>query len=346
MGENLQDHSKSTSSTAAGTGHPQQQNGPPEQTDDCLRWFVVQGHDSGQPTTLKLAVLSVRSRVCASPDIQFTSCPLPCRYDGKKPIKGHGFMVLTGAEQTKSRVYVRLRSADPYEHPEILFNYLQREEDREGFRRCVRLTREIIGQPAMDRFRDTEITHGTEREQRCEIDAFVRENLESTYHPCGSCHAWGGRYGSGGFTTASARVEGLRLDRLVCIPDRAERQPQRSYHLLARRAADLVRLSTGAPVNMVLTPTRQRALPGLAGCTARPSWRGSCSTGRDESASVRPGRRLPGRRSGPASPMTAGSCAKDRRTQRERVDRVEVGARRERDAGCRQACRTTSPSRA
>ncbi len=91
------------------------------------------------------------------PDIQFHFLPAAMRYDGKKPIKGHGFMVLTGPNKPKSRGHVRARSADPYEHPQILFNYLQREEDREGFRRCVRLTREIIGQPAMDRFRDGEI---------------------------------------------------------------------------------------------------------------------------------------------------------------------------------------------
>ncbi|BCQ61336.1 hypothetical protein PBOI14_30860 [Pseudomonas sp. Boi14] len=94
------------------------------------------------------------------PDIQFHFLPAAMRYDGNKPIKGHGFMVLTGPNKPKSRGHVRARSGDPYEHPEILFNYLQREEDREGFRRCVRLTREIIGQPAMDRYRDGEIAPG------------------------------------------------------------------------------------------------------------------------------------------------------------------------------------------
>ena len=52
---------------------------------------------------------------------------------------------------------MRLVSADPYVHPEIRFNYLEHEADREGFRRCVRLTREIVGQPAMDRYRGEEL---------------------------------------------------------------------------------------------------------------------------------------------------------------------------------------------
>ena len=35
------------------------------------------------------------------PDIQFHFLPAAMRYDGNKPIKGHGFMVLTGPEQTE-----------------------------------------------------------------------------------------------------------------------------------------------------------------------------------------------------------------------------------------------------
>lgn len=39
----------------------------------------------------------------ASPDIQFHFLPAAMRYDGKKPLDGHGFMVLTGPNKPKSR---------------------------------------------------------------------------------------------------------------------------------------------------------------------------------------------------------------------------------------------------
>ena len=116
----------------------------------------------------------------ASPDIQFHFLPAAMRYDGKKPLKGHGFMVLTGPNKPKSRGHVRLRSADPFEQPDILFNYLDREEDREGFRRCLRLTREIIAQPAFDRFRGEEMAPGKDVRSDDEIDAWVRETMESS----------------------------------------------------------------------------------------------------------------------------------------------------------------------
>ncbi|MNP33160.1 Oxygen-dependent choline dehydrogenase [compost metagenome] len=163
------------------------------------------------------------------------------RYDGKKPIKGHGFMVLTGPNKPKSRGYVRIRSADPYEHPQILFNYLQREEDREGFRRCVRLTREIIGQPAMDRFRESEIAPGPLVNTDEEIDAFVRDNLESTYHPCGSC-----RMGEDDMAVVDSelRVRGLQGLRVIdssVFPTEPNGNLNAPTIMLAERAADLVR---------------------------------------------------------------------------------------------------------
>ncbi|WP_079202777.1 choline dehydrogenase [Pseudomonas sp. CC6-YY-74] len=175
------------------------------------------------------------------PDIQFHFLPAAMRYDGKKPIKGHGFMVLTGPNKPKSRGHVRLRSADPYEHPRIQFNYLEREEDRAGFRRCVRLTREIIGQPAMDAFRDGEIAPGPSVQTDAQIDAFVRENLESTYHPCGTC-----RMGEDELAVVDSELrvrglEGLRVIDSSVFPTEPNGNLNAPTIMLAERASDLLR---------------------------------------------------------------------------------------------------------
>ncbi|MGU7782145.1 choline dehydrogenase [Burkholderia sp. PU8-34] len=175
------------------------------------------------------------------PDIQFHFLPAAMRYDGDKPYKGHGFMVLTGPNKPKSRGHVRVRSADPYEHPEIRFNYLEREEDREGFRRCVRLTREIVGQPAMDRFRGVELAPGPDVKTDDQIDAFVRANMESTMHPCGSC-----RMGEDDMAVVDSelRVRGLQGLRVIdssVFPTEPNGNLNAPTIMLAERAADLVR---------------------------------------------------------------------------------------------------------
>ncbi|WP_374393486.1 choline dehydrogenase [Tabrizicola sp.] len=176
-----------------------------------------------------------------SPDIQFHFLPAAMRYDGKKPLKGHGFMVLTGPNKPKSRGHVRLRSADPFEQPDILFNYLDREEDREGFRRCLRLTREIIAQPAFDRFRGEEMAPGKDVRSDDEIDAWVRETMESTYHPCGSC-----RMGEDAMAVVDSELkvrglEGLRVIDSSVFPSEPNANLNAPTIMLAERAADMVR---------------------------------------------------------------------------------------------------------
>jgi choline dehydrogenase len=59
--------------------------------------------------------------------------------------------------------------------------------DWTGMRAAVRLTREIFAQPAFDRYRGREIQPGDGVRTDAEIDAFVREKVESAYHPCGTC---------------------------------------------------------------------------------------------------------------------------------------------------------------
>lgn len=175
------------------------------------------------------------------PDIQFHFLPAAMRYDGDKPFKGHGFMVLTGPNKPKSRGYVRVRSADPYQHPEIRFNYLESEEDREGFRRCVRLTREILAQPAMDRYRGEELAPGPQVQTDAEIDAFVRANMESTMHPCGSC-----RMGEDDMAVVDSElrvrgIAGLRVIDSSVFPTEPNGNLNAPTIMLAERAADLVR---------------------------------------------------------------------------------------------------------
>jgi len=121
------------------------------------------------------------------PDIQFHFLPVAIRYDGKSAAPGHGFQAHVGPMRSKSRGWVRLRSADPKDAPKILFNYMSHDEDWADFRNCIRLTREIFEQSAFDPFRGEEITPGGGVTSDAELDAFITEAVESAYHPSGTC---------------------------------------------------------------------------------------------------------------------------------------------------------------
>ena len=121
------------------------------------------------------------------PDIQYHFLPVAIRYDGKAAAKAHGFQAHVGPVRSKSHGWVRLRSADPKEHPVIRFNYMSEAEDWADFRHCIRLTREIFGQPAFDALRGREIAPGDHVRSDDDMDAFIRDAVESAYHPCGTC---------------------------------------------------------------------------------------------------------------------------------------------------------------
>ncbi|OLF75043.1 choline dehydrogenase [Pseudoalteromonas haloplanktis] len=121
------------------------------------------------------------------PDIQYHFLPAAMRYDGRSAFAGHGFQVHVGHNKPKSRGSVTIASADPTQPPKIVFNYLEHQDDIDGFRACVRLTREIIEQPAFDNFRGEEIQPGQQVQTDEQIDAFVRQAVESAYHPSCSC---------------------------------------------------------------------------------------------------------------------------------------------------------------
>lgn len=121
------------------------------------------------------------------PDLQYHFLPAAMRYDGKLAFDGHGFQLHIGHNKPKSRGSVKIQNADPLNPPSIQFNYLQHADDIEAFRACVRLSREIIAQPAMDPYRGDEIQPGGDVLTDAQIDAFVRKTVESAYHPCGTC---------------------------------------------------------------------------------------------------------------------------------------------------------------
>lgn len=174
------------------------------------------------------------------PDLQYHFLPAAMRYDGKEAFAGHGFQVHIGHNKPKSRGFVKVASSDPHVAPKIQFNYLQHQEDIEGFRACVRLTREIINQPGLDEFRGEEIQPGLSVQSDEEIDKFVRSAVESAYHPSCSC-----KMGEDNMAVVDSetKVRGIKSLRVVdssifpTIPNGNLNSPT---IMVAERAADLI----------------------------------------------------------------------------------------------------------
>ncbi|MEP3245762.1 MAG: choline dehydrogenase [Sneathiella sp.] len=121
------------------------------------------------------------------PDIQYHFLPAAMRYDGRTAFDGHGYQVHVGPNKPKSRGHILVKSADATEKPDILFNYITDPQDVEDWRHVIKLSREILTQPAFDPYRGAEIQPGSQITSDEEIDAWVRQNVESAYHPSCTC---------------------------------------------------------------------------------------------------------------------------------------------------------------
>jgi len=130
----------------------------------------------------------IRSRAGVRyPDIQYHFLPMAVSYDGSSLAQEHGFQAHVGPMRSQAKGWVRLASPNARDKPRILFNYLSQPDDWIEMRACVRLTREVFAQAAFDRYRGREIQPGVGVQTDEQIDAFIREKVESAYHPSCSC---------------------------------------------------------------------------------------------------------------------------------------------------------------
>ena len=185
----------------------------------------------------------IRSRAgVAAPDIQYHFLPAAIRYDGQAAFDGHGFQVHVGPNKPDSRGHVRISGPDSIHEPLIQFNYLSTEKDLADWRQCLRLTREILQQPALDEFRGGEIQPGIDLSDDAAVDAWVRRNVETAYHPSCSCRM-GARNDERAVVDPQCRVRGLEGVRIVdssifpTIPNGNLNAPT---IMVAERAADLI----------------------------------------------------------------------------------------------------------
>jgi choline dehydrogenase len=170
-------------------------------------------------------------------------------YDGSNQATQHGFQAHVGPMRSKSRGSIRLASGDAREAPKIRFNYMSHPDDWLEMRACVRLTREIFAQPAFNRYRGDEIQPGAAVQTDEQIDAFIREKIETAYHPSCSC-----KMGASSDPTAvvdpQARVIGIGNLRVVdssIMPSITNGNLNAPTIMIAEKAADLIRGVTPLP---------------------------------------------------------------------------------------------------
>ena len=184
----------------------------------------------------------------AYPNLMFHFLPVAIRYDGTSPGGDHGYQVHVGPMYSDARGSVKIKSADPREHPALRFNYLSTDQDRREWVEAVRCARKILNQPAFDPYSGGETSPGPGVATDEEILDWVARDAETALHPSCTC-----RMGIDELSVvdpATMRVHGLDGLRVVdasVFPYVPNGNIYAPVMMVAEKAADLIRDDTPLP---------------------------------------------------------------------------------------------------
>lgn len=188
-----------------------------------------------------------------SPDlqIQFRPFSIVVTEDGK--IVPEKIPVVTAScsqIRPKSRGRIRLSSANPYDDPDILMNYLTHEDDCKALIAGIRWMRKIYAAEPLSKHVVKETMPGSQVQTDEQLLDYLRKFGQSMYHPVGSC-----RMGNDQTAVVDARlrvrgVEGLRVIDASIMPSICSGNTNAPAIMIAEKGADMViedaRLSTNA----------------------------------------------------------------------------------------------------
>lgn len=174
------------------------------------------------------------------PDLQIYSVPLMYNNHGRDVIQEEGFMAVMNGIQPGSVGTVKIRSSDPMVAPAIDPKYFSDPDDLRVLRDGIRITREIIGQKAYDGFRGSEYAPGTAASSDAALDAYIRTEANTLYHPVGTC-----KMGSDDMAVVDAAlrirgIDGLRVIDASIMPNITSGNTNFPAMMIAEKGADLI----------------------------------------------------------------------------------------------------------
>ncbi len=184
------------------------------------------------------------------PNLMFHFLPIAIRYDGSVSTEGHGYQFHIGPMFSNSRGWVRIWSDDPFQKPKMLFNYLSTPEDRREWAEAIEVARNIMGQPAFERYNGGEISPGPDVTGDEAVLEWVRADAETALHP--SCTARMGTDAMAVVDPTSMRVHGVQGLRVVdasVMPTLTNGNIYAPVMMIAEKAADRILGNTPLPAS-------------------------------------------------------------------------------------------------
>lgn len=148
-----------------------------------------------------------------SPDLEIFSTPIAYKDHGRNVFPMDTFALHSVLLRPKSKGTLRLRSADPWAAPRMDPNYLAEHSDVQKLAKGLRIISKIVQQePLASRLvhteRSTTFDHYLHEKTEEELEAMVRERVETLYHPASTCRM--APQEDGGVVDSHLRVYGVK----------------------------------------------------------------------------------------------------------------------------------------
>tara|TARA_B100001123_G_scaffold409683_1_gene504040 strand:- start:1238 stop:2836 length:1599 start_codon:yes stop_codon:yes gene_type:complete len=122
-----------------------------------------------------------------TPDMMVTFMAWCTGEDLGEPYPFSGFTILAEHIQPKSRGCVNLRSADPFDHPKMQFNFFKAEEDQRAAIAGLKYARKISQTEPMKYYVKEEINPGPQCQSDKDFIEHCKKSGGSLLHPVGTC---------------------------------------------------------------------------------------------------------------------------------------------------------------
>ena len=205
----------------------------------CARAYLF-GTGPGTSVALEAGGFARSREGLDTPDLQVTFIPGLTLDVTRKKQGRHGFLTHCYQLRPESRGEVRISAADARAAPAIHANTLAAETDRRVMRDAVRFARRIVAQAPFDPYRGAEIAPGSGAQSDDAIDAWIRANLTTVWHPVGTC-----RMGTDESAVVDARLrlrgaENLRVVDASVMPLITSSNTAAPTIMIAEKAADMI----------------------------------------------------------------------------------------------------------
>jgi choline dehydrogenase len=176
----------------------------------------------------------------AMPDLQFMFIHVPF-HPPHLQAPENSFTIAVGAMAPVSRGSLKLRSADPADHPLIDPNYLADEADVATLLLGVRKARELAATEAFSPWGVREILPGVSAESEKSLRDFIADGTGTYYHPVGTCRMGVDDQAVVDPTLKVHGLSGIRVADASIMPTIVSANTNPCSIMIGEKAADLVR---------------------------------------------------------------------------------------------------------